>query len=161
MEIVLQKRTTIITTNVGEFDYFTLDPFDFNGNVGINQMSVIIDLQEEWNGFPFIFNVPQIAQLPTLNFQADFTNFYNAGSTYPMVRAGNDFDYWDNGFILNDGVMTWLPQSIEPLAPTTGWWLVEQPNTTLPALGLARAVDGASQNFGGPEAFKELMAKFK
>ena len=173
MEIVLDKRTTIITKNIEEGDYFRLNPFNPDGTFGIDVMSVIVDLEEEWNGVQFYFYLPEISTLPTFNFQAQFSSYTKASllGAPIFLYAGNDIDAWDNGFIVSAGVMTWTPQSFEPtLDGEYGWWLVEQPNTEIPAEqftpvepGVAErtASEDTTTTIGGHLAFRELTAKFK
>ena len=173
MEIVLDKRTTIITENIQEGDYFVLNPFNPNGTFGIDIMSVIVDLQEEWNGVTFDFYLPEISTLPTFNFQAQFTSYTNVNllGAPNLIIAGNDIDAWNYGFIQSQGVMTWIPQSFEPtLNGEYGWWLVEQPNTNQvigpftpvePGVAARTASEDTTTAIGGHLAFRELTAKFK
>ena len=174
MEIVLDKRTTIITENIQPGDYYRLNPFNPDGSIGIDVMSIIIDIPK-WNSDSntLFFYLPEISQLPTLNFQVNFTS-YSYWNEYPsqyVMYAGNDVDSWDNGFIVEGGVMSWIPQSYEPTPNGNyGWWLVEQPNIGIPerpftpvepGVAARTASENTSTTIGGPEAFKALTAKFK
>ena len=168
MVIELNKRTTIITQNINEGDYFVLNPFNEDGTVGIDTMNVIVEIPNfNWNSTTLFFYVPDMVQLQNLNFQAKFTSYTQQVlfPSPPVIAAGNDVDLWDNGFIYGQGVMTWIPQSYQPtLNGSYGWWLVDQPNTETPPLPGLLAM-GASQEttsvIGGPEAFRQLISELK
>ena len=173
MEITLDKRTNIITENIQPGDYFVINPFNPDGSFGLEEMDVIVDIAT-WNtdSNSLYFYVPQIEQLPLLNFRINFTSYTN-WNEFPspwVIIAGNDSDSWDYGYIVQDGVMSWTPQSADVSKGTYGWWLVDQPNKNVP-LGLFTPVEpgivartaseDTSTTIGGPEAFKALTAKFK
>lgn len=166
---ILNKRTTIITENPPEGTVYVLNPFNEDGTVGIDTMSVIVQIPD-WNSTTLFFYVPDMVQLQNLNFQAKFTSYTDQvllGSG-PTIAAGNDVDSWDNGFLYGQGVMTWIPQAYQPtLNGSYGWWLVDQPVIPFSETPLLQGSlpMGASQEtstvIGGSEAFRQLISELK
>lgn len=153
------------------FDYFVLNPFDANGILSLNEMNIIIDLKEEWNGNPFIILLPAISSLSSLNFRVNFSCYELPLHIRPVdnlgVSAGNFNDNYDNGALnYYGGTMSWTPMAIDPLTQTKGWWLVENPNPYIaPALAadvpvtLTALTTNDYSTLGTSEGFKQLFSQ--
>lgn len=156
MEITVNKNLTIIDYNVTEFDYFKLNPFGPNG-LDFNEMDIVVNLNNiEWNGNPFVFVMPNIQDLETLNLKVKFTLYYNFPSrVIPIIIAGNEIDIWntDLSILGSTGAMTWTPQSIEPSSLDYGYWFIDYDQGSR-LVGETRVVsEGQSTN-----AFSDIMA---
>ena len=151
-------------------DYFLLNPFGPNGELSLNEMNVVIDLRESWNKIPFIILLPEIKQLPSLNFNVKVTAFIPPGVVEKAVFAavGNLNDNYDsNNTLLPSGTLEVRPISIEPFTQDYGWWLITNGNTApLPAVAAQNEVTTLSApnetpNLEGSEAFKQFLSTLK
>ena len=173
----LTKQTNPIYRNVVngfaavDPDYFVLNPFGPNGELSLNEMNVVIDLREEWNGNIFIITLPEISQLTSLNFRVTVTTYYPAFPTVkaPFAAIGNSNDNYDNNNILyQGGTLSVVPQSIEPVDQNYGWWLISNPNPFIigPAphsSGETTTMSAQSElpDLAGSEAFKQFFSNLK
>ena len=170
----LNKLTNLIYRNVVngwesiDSDYFLLNPFGPNGELSLNEMNVVIDLREEWNGNPFIILLPEISQLPSLNFRATVTTFaLGVTISRPFVLVGNNNDNFDrNNILLQGGTLSVVPQSIEPITQDYGWWLINNPTQFRPRLQNANeattfSVQSELPDLAGSEAFKQFLSTLK
>ena len=171
----LTKQTNLIYRNVVngreslDPDYFQLNPFGPNGELSLNEMNVVIDLREEWNANLFIILLPEISQLPSLNFKVTITTYYpnQLMKPRPFALIGNEKDNFDrNNILLQGGALSVEPLSIEPITQDYGWWLVSNGNSVKfrpTNANEVTAFSGQSElpDLAGSEAFKQFFSQIK